>query len=74
MQPVNNVSANVVTTQYLSDLDRAQLVDLLHHRTHLLVTARITRIQDQVYLKTLQNEVEIIQAAIKACDADPGCA
>ena len=69
MHSENNVSATAVSTEFLSDLDRAQLVDLLHHRTNLLVTARITRIQDQVYLKTLQKEVEIIQAAIKAWEA-----
>ena len=61
--------ANAVTPQDLFSLDKAQLIDLLQHKTHLLVTARISRIQDQVYLKNLQKEVGIIQAAIKTRDA-----
>ena len=69
MHSENIVPVSTVTPQYLSVLDKAQLVDLLQHKTHLLVTARITRIQDQVYLKTLQKEVEVIQAAIKTKDA-----
>ena len=54
----------VINTPYLTGLDSTQLIDLLNHKTQLLVSARNSGIQEPVYLKNLQEEVERIQSEI----------
>ncbi|HEV7781304.1 MAG TPA: hypothetical protein VGO58_08555 [Chitinophagaceae bacterium] len=59
------LTANAVTTKYLSGLEKPQLVDLLHKKTGLLLAAKNSKVRDAGYITILKHQVELIQDAIK---------
>jgi len=54
----------LITTLYLSKLDKTQLIDLLQHKTQLLVSASLGHLVDHDYTDNLRREVEQIQSEI----------
>jgi hypothetical protein len=48
-----------------SSLEKSQLIDLLQHKTELLVTATLGRNPDKEYIRLIRKEVEEIQHEIK---------
>ncbi len=65
MQTSNAETAIVVTPQTLSNLDTNVLIDLLAHKTRLLIAATVSRLTDKEYIQNLNAEVENIQVEIK---------
>ncbi len=65
MQTSNAETAIVVTPQTLSNLDTNVLIDLLAHKTRLLIAATVSRLPDKEYIQNLNAEVESIQVEIK---------
>ncbi len=55
---------STITIEYLHTLDKEQMVDLLQHKTDLLLTASRLKIPDFNYLKMLKQEVLKLQAAV----------
>jgi hypothetical protein len=64
MQQDNTGTSTVITPQYLSKLDRTLLLDLLQHRTRLLLAASNTHLPDKEYIDTVKREVQALQKEI----------
>ena len=54
-----------ITPKTVSLLDKMTLIDLLQHRTKLLLAATMARLPDRQYIDLLKSEVEILQEEIK---------
>ena len=59
------VKAFVVRPENLTSLDNNVLIDLLAHKTRLLLAAVATRLPDRNYIQQLNSEVEALQAETK---------
>ena len=55
----------ILSKETLSSIDKDQLIDMLQHKTQLLLTARLAKVVDKEYTLLLRKEVENIQAEIK---------
>lgn len=62
MQP----GKNELSPQYLFNLDKDQLIDLLQDKTQLLVTASRLHFPDHAYIKELTRQVKEIQEVVKS--------
>ena len=60
----NTINNPVITIQDFQTLDKDQLIDLLQHKTKLLVTASVLKVPDHAYIETLKEEVKKLQEAI----------
>ena len=65
MSPKDNLTPTVIQTTALPNLEIPLLIDLLEHKTKLLIAARRAGITDPVYLEKLACEVEEIQMELK---------
>ena len=55
----------LISKETLTSIDKDQLIDMLQHKTQLLLTARTAKLIDKEYTQLLRKEVENIQAEIK---------
>lgn len=55
----------IISKETLTSIDKDQLIDMLQHKTQLLLTARLAKFVDKQYTQLLRKEVENIQAEIK---------
>ena len=67
--PEQDNKLDIISIKYLSVLDKSQLVDLLQHKTQLLIAARTSGIKYPNYINDLRREVQLIQAALLTRDA-----
>ena len=68
MQPSYSVPVFTINPQSLSSLDKNALIDLLQHRTMLLLSASTLFVPDRDYIKVLIREVQEIQEEVKSRD------
>ena len=59
-----------LTEEYLAGLPLDQLIDLLLHRTNLMLVSSKNHISDLSYIDSLKNDLTKIYAAIKSCRSD----
>ena len=64
MNKDNSVKETRITALYLSTLNKEQLIALLQYKTELLLAATTSRVIDPSLIKTVNGELEAIQAAI----------
>ena len=64
MNKETGVKETRITALYLSTLNKEQLIALLQYKTELLLAATTSRVIDPSLIKTINAELEAIQAAI----------
>jgi hypothetical protein len=60
-----NIKVRRLTKRSLSKFDNATLVDLLDHRTQLLLSASISKLSNNKYIAGLKKEVKAVQLEIQ---------
>ena len=68
MSESNQMTSAVIDVQFLSSLDKDQLVELLQHRTLLLISVRNLDAPDKDFINELAEDVKNIQAELKTRD------
>ena len=64
MPNTNNGTLNVIDIELVNLLEKEQLIDLLQHKTNLLIAARKSVVVDHRYINNLQQEIQIIQTQL----------
>ncbi len=64
MTTISPAGPSTITCEYLQTLNKEQMVDLLQHKTDLLLTASRLNSPDLNYIRMLKQEVISLQAAV----------
>lgn len=59
-----NDHSSLITSEFLSSLDKDQLNDLFHHKNKLLTIALLSGIKFRDYIISLKKEIELIETAL----------
>jgi hypothetical protein len=60
-----SIETFIVSHQILAPMNNDMLLDILAHKTRLLMAATVAKLPDSSYIQALTSEVEIVQAEIK---------